>query len=535
MTGLVLCVLLSQAPLEPAPALADVQADAGVAPIDSAPAAMPAPNPEKIEKIEQAFAEPHADEIDQAFALETPRHVRVTLKDGRVIEGKLLIRDGLQMLILTEGGNPVQVDTDQVTRFEEPLPNLNRSRYLATGSALMPEVGQITLTQMEVFATVFEVGISENFSFQLGGALPGYFLGSDGVNAFAAVKFGAAVHKWVHVSLDLKFLGLGLLGRIAGPATSAVPAAGLIEATGTLGSENLNVTVSVGPPFNLAQISTGGQVVTTPLFIVSAFARVAQNVGLITENWFVPDIAANPDGTHGWFISDALGARFFGQRWCVDLGLLVLPSQFRRPSAVPPCCRGSTSRGTSDLAMSMLKNLRELYQYRALLWSLTLRELRARYRASVLGFMWTFLNPTLSMAVYALVFGVLLPQHVDKFPYFIFIGLLPWIFFSSSVSGGSSSVSDRRDLLTKVRFPAQVLPATVVATNLANYVLSLPLLVALGLVYGVVPTWHALFFIPLVCLQTLFTLAVTYLLSALNVAFRDLQHIVANLLQLLFF
>jgi len=185
--------------------------------------------------------------------------------------------------------------------------------------------------------------------------------------------------------------------------------------------------------------------------------------------------------------------------------------------------------------MAMLKNLRELYQYRALLFSLTIRELRARYRASVLGFMWTFLNPTLSMAVYALVFGVLLPQHVDKFPYFIFIGLLPWIFFSSSVSSGSSSVSDRRDLLTKVRFPAQVLPATVVATNLANYVLSLPLLIALGLVYGVVPTWHALFFIPLVCLQTLFTLAVTYLLSALNVAFRDLQHIVANLLQLLFF
>src|SRR5207248_2708069 len=65
---------------------------------------------------------------------------------------------------------------------------------------------------------------------------------------------------------------------------------------------------------------------------------------------------------------------------------------------------------------TVLKNLRELHQYRALLWSLTVRELRARYRASVLGFLWTFLNPTLSMAVYALVFGVLLPQRVEKFP-----------------------------------------------------------------------------------------------------------------------
>src|SRR5438874_438548 len=107
----------------------------------------------------------------------------------------------------------------------------------------------------------------------------------------------------------------------------------------------------------------------------------------------------------------------------------------------------------------MLKNLTELHQYRALLWSLTVRELRARYRASVLGFLWTFLNPTLSMAVYALVFGALVPNPQAHYPYVIFSGLLPWIFFASSVNGGASSVSDRRDLLTKVRFPAQVLPA----------------------------------------------------------------------------
>lgn len=183
----------------------------------------------------------------------------------------------------------------------------------------------------------------------------------------------------------------------------------------------------------------------------------------------------------------------------------------------------------------MIRNLKELHQYRALLWSLTVRELRARYRASVLGFLWTFLNPTLSMAVYALVFGKLMPNPDQHYPYVIFAALLPWIYFSSSVNGGATSVSDRRDLLTKVRFPAQVLPATVVVTNLVNYLLSLPLLIGLGLFFGVVPTWHVVFFIPMVLLQTLFTLAVTYILSALNVAFRDLQHIVANLLQLMFF
>lgn len=183
----------------------------------------------------------------------------------------------------------------------------------------------------------------------------------------------------------------------------------------------------------------------------------------------------------------------------------------------------------------MIRNLRELHQYRALLWSLTLRELRARYRASVLGFFWTFLNPTLNMLVYVLVFGYLMRAQVQNYPYYLFVGLLPWICFASSVVGGVSAVTDRRDLLTKVRFPAQVLPATVVLTNLANYLLSLPLLLGLGLIYGIYPTWHAVFFLPVVALQTFFTLSVAYLFSSLNVAFRDLQHVVGNLVQMAFF
>lgn len=183
----------------------------------------------------------------------------------------------------------------------------------------------------------------------------------------------------------------------------------------------------------------------------------------------------------------------------------------------------------------MFRNLSELYQYRALLTALSLRELKARYRASVLGFLWTFLNPTLSMLVYVLVFGVLMKSAVPKYPYFLFCGLLPWIYFSSSVMGGTTSISDRRDLLTKVRFPAQVLPATVVLTNLINFLLSLPLLFLLGLFFEVPPTWHVVLALPVLLVQTLFTLALTYLLAAFNVAFRDLQHIIANIMQMVFF
>lgn len=183
----------------------------------------------------------------------------------------------------------------------------------------------------------------------------------------------------------------------------------------------------------------------------------------------------------------------------------------------------------------MIRNLAELYQYRSLLTALSMRELKARYRASVLGFLWTFLNPTLNMLVYVLVFGVLMRSTVPNYPYYLFSGLLPWIFFSTSVMGGTTSVSDRRDLLTKVRFPAQVLPATVVLTNLINFLLSLPLLLILGGFFGVWPSWHMVFAIPVLLVQTFFTLALTYLFAAFNVAFRDLQHIVTNLLQMAFF
>jgi lipopolysaccharide transport system permease protein len=183
----------------------------------------------------------------------------------------------------------------------------------------------------------------------------------------------------------------------------------------------------------------------------------------------------------------------------------------------------------------MFRNLKELHQYRALLWSLTQRELQARYRNSVLGFLWTFLNPTLLMLVYSLVFSVYMRNPMKGFTYFLFVGLLPWLWFSSSVLAGASAISDRRDLLTKVKFPAQVLPATVVATNLINYLLSLPLMVGLGFVFGFQPTWHALAFFLIGSIQLVFTLSLTYLVSALNVAFRDLQHIIGNLMTLWFF
>lgn len=183
----------------------------------------------------------------------------------------------------------------------------------------------------------------------------------------------------------------------------------------------------------------------------------------------------------------------------------------------------------------MIRNFRELYQYRALLWSLTVRELRARYRGSALGFLWTFLNPALLMGVYALLFTVYMRQKIPNYTLFMFVGLLPWIWFSSSIVGGATTLSDRRELLTKVRFPPQVLPATVVLTNGINFLFSLPLVFVLAAIDGVAPSWHAVLLPALIAVQALLTLALTYFISALNVTFRDVQQIVTSLMTLGFF
>lgn len=183
----------------------------------------------------------------------------------------------------------------------------------------------------------------------------------------------------------------------------------------------------------------------------------------------------------------------------------------------------------------MLENLRELYQYRALLWALTVRELMVRYRGSVFGFLWTFLNPFLLMTVYSLVFSVYMRSSLPNYAYFMFVSLLPWLWFATSFNAGTSAISERRDLISKVKFPPQILPMTVIASALSNYVLTLPLLVGFAAYRGVTLGWPLLAFPLVLGVQLLFTVGLVYVTSTINVMFRDLQHIVASITTLWFF
>jgi len=181
------------------------------------------------------------------------------------------------------------------------------------------------------------------------------------------------------------------------------------------------------------------------------------------------------------------------------------------------------------------QHLQEVFRYRSLIHSLILRELKARYRGSVLGFLWTFLNPLLLLGVYALVFNVYFRIQMEHYAGFMFTGLLPWIWFSSSLMEGTNAITSGGSLITKVLFPGQLLPLVKVGSNLMNFLLSLPILfVFLGFM-GIFPGWN-LCWLPLILLVHFAFIAGLVLgLATLNVFLRDIQHILVNLLTLWFF
>jgi homopolymeric O-antigen transport system permease protein len=187
----------------------------------------------------------------------------------------------------------------------------------------------------------------------------------------------------------------------------------------------------------------------------------------------------------------------------------------------------------------LLANLANLFRYRSLISSLVARELKARYRGSVLGFVWSFVNPLLLLLIYSFVFTIVLPNQTEEIqPYalFMFCGILPWTWFSSSLSDASGSLIAGGNLIKKVMFPAEVLPIVSVLTNMVHFFLGLPILVAFLIVYRRPPDpWDLIWFPIAVVVQLVFTGALALFLSALAVHFRDVRDILANVLTLWFF
>lgn len=184
---------------------------------------------------------------------------------------------------------------------------------------------------------------------------------------------------------------------------------------------------------------------------------------------------------------------------------------------------------------AVLKYVRMLLRHRALGEILVQRELKGRYRGTFLGFMWSFVSPLMLMTIYVVVFSITMRVPVDNYPAFVLTGLLPWNCLTSSITEGMHAVISNGNLVKKVHLPAEVFPLVAVVSNMAHFLLSLPILVAVLCYTGVGLSVHVLLLPVLIGLQCLFSGAIALVLASLAVQFRDLTHIVPNLIMMWFY
>ncbi len=183
----------------------------------------------------------------------------------------------------------------------------------------------------------------------------------------------------------------------------------------------------------------------------------------------------------------------------------------------------------------MIELFVDTFRYRQLIWALALKELKIRYKRSVLGFLWALLNPLLLMVVLSVVFSTVMAANIPHFAIFLLSVLLPWTFFSQSLSYAAESIVGNGDLIKKVRVAKLVFPVAAVVSNMINFLLSMiPLvLIVIAMRHPFYLTWLYLP-IPLLAL-TIFTLGATFFFAAANVYYRDVAHILQVLLNILFY
>lgn len=180
---------------------------------------------------------------------------------------------------------------------------------------------------------------------------------------------------------------------------------------------------------------------------------------------------------------------------------------------------------------------REIYEYRDLLYFLVLRDITVLYKQTVLGFAWAVLNPLFSMVVFTVVFGRLAKVPTDGIPYpiFTYTALLPWIYFSGSLTGATNSLVQGTALFTKVYFPRLFIPLVPVFSKLVDFGIAFGILAGLMVWYGYAPSWGALYLPMLILLMVLTSAGLGMWLSALAIQFRDVKHAIQFVVQILMY
>lgn len=170
--------------------------------------------------------------------------------------------------------------------------------------------------------------------------------------------------------------------------------------------------------------------------------------------------------------------------------------------------------------------IKELYNYRTMMGSLIKRDIIGRYKGSVIGFFWTFLNPLLQLCVYTLVFSKIMPQGIDDYYLFLFVALIPWLFFSTCISGGAGCVWANKEMVNKIYFPREILPFSFVTSCLVNMLLTFIVIFAVLIFSGKGLNGIALLYLPvIIVIEYILALGITMIVSAITVYFRDMEYI----------
>ncbi len=184
--------------------------------------------------------------------------------------------------------------------------------------------------------------------------------------------------------------------------------------------------------------------------------------------------------------------------------------------------------------MSIFKNL---YNYRELIKTSVKKDIGGKYKHSFLGVLWSFINPLLQIAVYAIIFPLLMRGSSAYKDYTVFMvcGLIPWAYFSTCLNRSSFTIIENGNILKKVYFPREILPLSLVTSETVNFLISCLIILAFILVKGIGLSWYVLYFPVVLLIQFLMQLAIALVFSSVTVYFRDLQHFIGVVLQLFFY
>ncbi len=182
--------------------------------------------------------------------------------------------------------------------------------------------------------------------------------------------------------------------------------------------------------------------------------------------------------------------------------------------------------------MSLFKNL---YNYRELLKTSVKKEIRSKYKNSFLGVVWSFLNPLLQIMVYAIIFSLILKNKQEHYAVFLCAGIIPWTFFSVAINKSAFTIIENGNIIKKVYFPREIIPISVVFAETINFLISTIIILGFVIIGGIGITKYLLLYPIILIAQYLVIISISFVVSSVCVYFRDLQHFIGIILQLLFY